>query len=422
MPGSPIHVPATTLRPEAALLLGCAHTGLDCNRSERIRKLLGQDIDWVYLIKTALAHGMLPLLYWNLNRTCPEAVPKATLDQFASYFHAHAERNLLLSKELLKLLELLGAHGIPAIPFKGPVLAATVYGNLSLRQFYDLDILVKRKDVERAKELIILQKYQPQTMLTDEQEREHLKSNNVYPLVRDDGRVIVELHWRITMKYFSFPLATERLFERLEPVSFDGGTVNRLSPEDLLLILCVHGSKHAWRRLDWICDISELLCRYQKIDFELVMERARRLGVERMLFLGLFLATDLLEASLPEPILQRLQTEPVVKLLAAKVTRQLFPEADDLAGGFENPVTGEGILMSSVHFHLQSRERLQDRGRYCLHILRLALTPTKLDQSWIRLPGALSFLYFLVRPIRLTRDYGLLPLRHFRQVLKSLFN
>src|SRR5581483_1714373 len=192
---------------------------------------------------------------------------------------------------------------------------------------------------------IILQRYQPQTILTDEQEREHLKSNNVYPLVRDDGRVIVELHWRITMKYFSFPLATERLFERIGPVSFDGGTVNCLSPEDLLLILCVHGSKHSWRRLDWVCDISEIICRYQKIDFELVMKRARRLGVERMLFLGLFLATDLLEAPLPESVLQKLHTEPVVKSLAAKVIGQLFTEADDPTQGDETPVTGEGILM-----------------------------------------------------------------------------
>lgn len=417
-----INVPAITIRPEAELLLRCAHTSLDCNGSARIRDLLRQDIDWVYLIKTALSHGMLPLLYWNLNRTCPEAIATTTLDQFRSYFHTNAKRNLLLSKELLELLELLEAHGISAIPFKGPVLAALVYGNFSLRQFYDIDILVRRKDVQRAKELIILQKYHPQTSLTDDQEREHFKSNYVYPLVRDDGKVVVELHWRITRKYFSFQLVTEQLFERLEPVPFNGGRVNSLSPEDLLLILCVHGSKHAWRRLDWICDISELVCRHQEIDFGFVMEQAKRLGVGRMLFLGLFLASDLLEAQIPKQVLQRIQTEPVVKLLAAQVTRQLFVEADDAAGGSESPVTGEGILMSSVHFHLQSKERLQDRARYCLHILRLALTPTKADQSWIRLPGFLSFLHYLFRPIRLTGEYGLLPLRHFRQILKNLLS
>jgi hypothetical protein len=90
-------------------------------------------------------------LYQSLNTTCPEAVPKANLAQLRNYFHANAQRNLFLTQELLKLLTLFKTNGISAIPYKGPVLAVAVYGNLALRQFGDLDILVHKRDVLRAK-------------------------------------------------------------------------------------------------------------------------------------------------------------------------------------------------------------------------------------------------------------------------------
>jgi hypothetical protein len=123
------------------LLLYCAQTPIDSEIAERIRTLLQQDIDWAYLIQTAAQHGVMPLLYQSLNTTCPEAVPKANLAQLRNYFHTNAQRNLFLTKELLKLLTLFETHSIPAIPFKGPVLAVSAYGNLSLRQISDLDIL-----------------------------------------------------------------------------------------------------------------------------------------------------------------------------------------------------------------------------------------------------------------------------------------
>ena len=158
------------IRPEAELLLCCARTRMDPETADRIKALLQQGIDWEYLIQTALPHGMLPLLYWSLNSTCPERVPKDFLERLRSHFYANARHNLVLTAELLKLLGLLKTQQIPAIPFKGPVLAASVYGNLSLREFADLDILVRSKDALRAKDLLLSLGYQDSRPLTDAQE------------------------------------------------------------------------------------------------------------------------------------------------------------------------------------------------------------------------------------------------------------
>lgn len=394
---------AAGIRPEDKLLLCCARTILESDRVERIRDLLREDIDWTYLIRTALSHGMIALLYWSLNNTCPEAVPRAILDQLRGYFHDNARRNLILTGELLKLLKLFEVHGIPAISYKGPVLAASAYGDLALRHFYDLDILVHERDVLKAKNLLISRGYRQ----TGVQEAVHLQPHCEYGFVRDDGRAIVELRWRITShrqipsRHFSFSLDRGRLWERLEPVSLGGREILTLSPEDLLLIFCLHGAKHLWERLGWICDVAKLIGVHQGMDWEEVMRRARSLGSGRMLFLGLFLASDLLGAALPEEVWQRVQADPVVKSLATQVRQRLFREANDSPGIFESSL-----------FYLRARDSLQDRVMYCLYLVHFAITPNMKDQAFLPLPAFLSFLYYPLRPIRLIGKYGLNPLKH----------
>jgi hypothetical protein len=146
--------PTVATRSEVELLFCCARTHIDSEIAERIRTLLQQDIGRAYLIQAAVQHGIIPLLYQSLNTTCPEAVPKANLAQLQNYFHTNAQRNLFLTNEQLKLLTLFESHSIPAISFKGPVLAVSAYGNLSLRRISDLDILVRERGYHKAKELL----------------------------------------------------------------------------------------------------------------------------------------------------------------------------------------------------------------------------------------------------------------------------
>jgi hypothetical protein len=399
-------------RPEVELLLCCARTHIEPKTAARIRTLLEQDIDWAYLIQTAGSHGVIPLLYQSLSTTSPEAVPKAILSQLRNYFHTNAQRNLFMTGELLKLLNLFEQHEIRVIPFKGPVLAASAYGNLALRQFGDLDILVHEQDMWKAKDLLISQGYQQPRYLTDVQEEDYLLFESCdYSFVHNDKRVVVELHWKFTSRRFPFNLDIERLWERLEPVSLAGTAVLNLSPEDLLLYLSVHGCKHLWQRLLWLCDIAELLRVHPELEWKRVMEQARMLGSERMLLLSLLLAHQLLGILLPEEILQRMQAAPVVNSLAAQVQEKLLRKVDD------------SLLCVPHPLQIRMRERLQEKVPQCFFFLRFALgfaiTPNEHDRALLRLPASLSFLYYLVRPLRLAGKYGLSPLRRFMERTRS---
>ncbi len=357
----------------------------------RVRALLREGVDWEYLLQTAHAHGMAPLLYWHLDAACPEAVPEDTFNHLQQHFRATGLYNLFLTRELLRILNAFGAQEILAIPYKGPVLATSVYGNLSLRQFVDLDIMIHWHDVPRAKELLASLGYHPRHRLTRAQETTLLESQGQCVFTGDDGKSTVELHWEIT-EHFSFSLDLERLRKRLIRIPLGGDIVSTLSPEDTLLILCAHGSKHLWERLGWICDVAELVRVRQNMRWEQVMVQASELGGQRMLLLGLFLASNLLGAALPEEILHRIRADPTVEALAKRIREQLFRKARLFEGAYFRPL------------HLKMKESLADKIRYCV---RVVTTQTVEDWELLTLPKYLFPFYYVLRPIRLAGKYGL---------------
>jgi hypothetical protein len=205
---------------------------------------------------------------------------------------------------------------------------------------------------------------------------------------------MVELHWGFVDRQFSLPLDAEGLWGRLERVSLDSGTVPTLSPEDLLLILCMHGSVYLWERLGWICDVAELIHARKGVDWEWVTEQAAALGGERMFFLGLYLASDLLGAPLPRDVLHKVEADPTVKVLAREVHERLSWEVNN---------SPPPVAFGEIPFHLRMRERLRDKIWY---LVDAAMTPTVND--WRLLPLSVYFFpaYYVVRPIRLTGKYG----------------
>jgi hypothetical protein len=384
-------------RPELQLLLACARTTIDSASADQIRSLVQGNIDWTFLTETVFNHGTLPLLYQSLHTICPDAVPVAALEALREAFYANAGYNLYLSGELFRILRLFDSQGIPVLPFKGPVLATSLYGNLALRQFVDLDLLIRRQHLPQARQLLYSLGYQSHFgasshPLTRAQEAAYLRSHCDISFARDQ-RAAVELHWRFIGPYFSFQLDHERLWERLELSSFGDSSILSLKPEDLLLILCVHGTKHFWERLLWICDIAELVRVHGEMNWRLAIEQARALGCERMLLLGLYLAHDLLGMALPGAVLERALGDSAAMSLAAQVGAWLFDETSSPSG--EWPF--------AQRFHLRARERAQDRARYLLY---WATIPTMAELGYLQLPETLSFLYYLLRPIRVVKRCG----------------
>ena len=383
--------PLTHIRPEMALLLACASAPTDHSKSEQIRLLLQKEIDWPYLKRMAHQHGLASLLFENLRTFCIEKVPEDILIQLREHTIANARRNLFLTGELLRILHLFESNDISAIPYKGPVLAAWAYGDIALREFSDLDILIPKEDVLRARDLLVSQGYRLPFQI-DEGPVVHQKSQYEVLLTLGQSRVHVELKWEIIDGYFSCPLDVRGLWSRRRPILLADREVFTFSPEDLLLVLCIHGTKHLWTSLMWVCDVAALVRVSKDLDWDWLLGTSNFLGIRRMLFLGLFLAKTLLGTSLPEEVGRQVEADRSVKGLAEEVWRRIFGEPNLSPS-----------LWASLTFHCKARERLKDRARYGY---RLLVTTTPGDRALLEASSSLSPLSPYIRPFRLAGKYG----------------
>jgi hypothetical protein len=252
----------------------------------------------------------------------------------------------------------------------------------------------------KAKEVLMSHGYHPGLDLTAGEEAAYLESHHDYKFVRSKDSVVVEIQWGVTQWSFAFPFDFEDAWKDRQVISLAGASVLNIAPEILLLMLCVHGAKHRWEQLKWICDIAEMVDTYrEKLDWDRLIDQACTLGGERMLLLGLFLAHDLLGAGLPEETLESIHNDPQVKLLAGQVSKQLFHEASNAGRLGDEP----------PFFYWKSRERLRDKlallSRYFPEYFFRVMIPNKRDYAVLRLPSFLSTSYYLIRPVRLVWEH-----------------
>jgi hypothetical protein len=378
---------AVTARPEhELLLLLCARSGGE-EFSRRVSELASTGgLDWEYFLNLAQRHAVVPLVQRGLEARSRGLAPDAVRKSLREKYRANAARNMLLAGELLRVAGLFESEGIGVLAYKGPALAIAGYGDLSLRRFVDLDVIVRERDIMRASKLLRGLGYAPQG-LTPAQEAALARTQHNIAYTRDGGRLTVELHRDVASKDFAAVSLDEGAWSRASRVPVLGGTVATLSAEDLLLALCVHGTKHLWERLAWVCDVAGLINSHAELDWHAVFERARAAHVERMLLLGLGLAHTLAAASLPEEVRRKVEDDEAAACLSLDAAARMFDGAEYRPAG----------LFRSVGFNLRARSRARERLRY----FRFILTPTDGDLTALALPARLSFVYYLLRPLRL---------------------
>jgi len=363
--------------PEIELLLCCARTQVGDETAEQIRTLADGPLDWTSLSELAHEQMVLPLLYHTLSEVAPNAAPSSVQEQLRDGFRDNTRNNLLLAHELLDLLDLFDQHDISVIPFKGPVAAASVYGDLHLRPFVDLDLLVHPEEVTDARSLLLSQQFEESKPLPPHFDQsgswylaltEPASKEQVY--VRDSGQeipILVELHWDLPPRHFQHPLDPESVWERLRTVTLRDTRVHAFSLEDTLLYFCIHGALHQWRPLRLVCDVSELLHRHPELDWEWLLDEAERLRSERLFLLGLRLAHELLEAPLPASVRERAYNHGAVTSLYKKVTQRLFRPSSEVTG-YNFP-----WVHPLIAYHLQVRDRLRDGVGSCIYHTRQSL-------------------------------------------------
>ena len=148
----------------------------------------------------------------------------------------------------------------------------------------------------------------------------------------------------------------------------------------------MHGGKHSWARLSWLCDFQRALRAYPNAYWSRVWALARENGAARMVEIGLLLVESVLDGG-------------ALTAVAAQ-GRTSDAEAKAISELFARRLREQSASESSVDFRVQlrARERRRDRLRYTWHILA---TPHQADVALLGLPRVMHSVYYIVRPIRL---------------------
>jgi hypothetical protein len=312
---------------EYQLLLICARKIWTAQQLQDASSAIDSGLDWDLLGRYAENHGLSPLLYWHLHRNFPLAVPARQDQQLRCAFENNVRRNLFLSASLVNVLEALCEAGTRVLAYKGPALATSLYGNVSLREMSDLDILIDHSSFPAAREVLSRLGYQPALMHTRKQEEARLRSDCEYEFSSSDGKVWIDLHWQITPPHLAQRFNFDDLWHRRRILTLGRKPIPTLSAEDTALVLAVHGGKHLWRRLSWLADFAESLS--QNLDWQALKLRARDAHAERMLLVALALAKDIIQVPLPYEFADAIRDDHVVQIIADGITGKLFEDNHD---------------------------------------------------------------------------------------------
>jgi hypothetical protein len=393
------------------LLIACTQVGASDAAGRELRSIiLSGPADWAAARRLARAHGISSMVFCSVARTAADLVPKPVLERFKSDSHAAATRSLLLGSELTRVVEELGRSGIRVIPFKGPVLSASLYEGSCFREFTDLDILIDPRDRAAAARCITALGYSAMAPIAQSKERPdvcHLTFANSTNGVILEVQCNIGLRWELRPDGSQPPLEFSQLWMRRGEVTLLGRPLPVIDAERLLLMLAVHGARHRWSRLLWISDISRLLLKRSDLNWPLLIRMASAYGCLRPVHLALRLVSELMGASLPRDIEDAVRSNGAVSAASAYVQDRLFtdprsdspPRADD--GRPTEWMRDFAEHAYWVSLHDSWRQRLRMRARFVCARLK----PNGADRAFGAMLAVFRPALYLIRPARLLYVY-----------------
>ena len=351
--------------------------------------------DWRRVAELGERHKAAAILYHNLNRLgLRDHLPPDAADRLRMGYLRIISRNLRLVRRLDEVMGLLRRHGVPAVPFKGPVLARRLYGDPLPRQCGDLDFLVDRASAVAAYRALRSAGYRSVAGadLTERQFTTLSRYTKAFTFMDPQGDAAIDLHWHLSF-HTRYPYDYACCRDRLTSIDIDGRPMPSLSDEDMAVYLCVHGASHGWPDAAAVVWVADIIDPRPDLDWDRVRDLAAAFHCKRMTAMGLLMAEALFDAPLPATIREWAASDPTARALAREGLRRLFHP-----GPKERHFTQR---LLDIPCFLALRDSRTDGLRYLLKRLFL---PTIKDWRGAALPSRLAFLYFLTRPVVLGAD------------------
>ena len=371
------------LRPDVGFVLSALRCDADAHRAQR--DAAARVDDWPAVTRLALAQDVG---WWVLRAMPPDGVPDDARSPLRDAVRAIAVSALSGARQAAELGGALDAAGVRSVAYKGPALAVDVHGDVGARRFTDLDVLIAEGDRDRAVGEMRALGYASPDGLSDRAERVYSRWEGVTHLARGDD-LPVELHWRCQAPRYGGPQDPVDVVARARSHGLGGRAVLVPAPEDLGVLLALHGVKHGWSSMMWVADIVAALSR-PAFDWTVFASRGHAWGVDRALHYALLVGHELAALEMPPRLLASARADSRAARLARAVAARLTLARDVPDIGAE----------STPRYDLQWLDGAWAQARY---VALAAALPTPQERAVAPLPDALLPLAYPVRAWRLLR-------------------
>jgi Uncharacterised nucleotidyltransferase len=352
-----------------------------------------QGLDWGYVADLAAVHGVRPHLLRALSESVWAGRSIELRQKLKTFQGGHMARNLYATRELLSITSAFNERGISFATFKGVALAVLLHGDISRREFNDIDIVVHQADVRAAEEVLEANGYHAVHGSSREYRQAFLSYQRQYMFKDLNSVLMIDLHWDFTFKGVPFPLQASEIWSTLTTVSIGGRAVPILGLEELAVFLAGHGTKEGWRCLGWVSDFAEFYQQHCDLNWNELWERTDRKGCGRPILLGLSLATKLLDVPVDTKLLERADRDPALRNMVQLAVQRMMYLINS-----KNPNPNPETELLTFEMCEAWYQRLNI-------VWQLASTRTTGDYEAMPLPRPLWRLYHLTRPFRLASKF-----------------
>jgi hypothetical protein len=352
------------------------------------RAITRTELEWGRLLSLAAAHGVRPHLISALVELDWAGVPSNVKQSLVEFSQLHKARSLFVAGQLIEAADQLSRRSIRFATFKGPALAAAVYGDLSRRECNDIDIIVDDHQIPEAEAVLSALGYKS-VYSSAAFRRTFLSYQGQIMLVGKNHDLAIDLHWDFATRGVPFPISRAEIWSNLEKLEIGGQTVPALGRNDLALYLAGHGTKEGWSCLGWVSDFAFVIERYPDLDWARLLNRARNKGCGRSLFLGCELAAQLLDTRVKGDFPKPAKSSEDPKSTAESIVRRLRTEF---------PAASSERLFGDLNLCETRRQKARAIGR-------LIITRTAGDYSSKPLAESLWRVYYVTRPFRLAGKF-----------------
>jgi len=338
------------------------------------------------ILTQANLHGIIPQLYKTLKDH--SNIADGSMQVLHQDYTRIVQANLLLTAHLLTVTKALEKHSFNYLSIKGPTLSQELYGDISMRQFSDIDLFVEEKDMVEIAELLITLGYEPIFPLSLLTRQKFLKLDNDFSFRHSKTNALLELHWKLFPLRHKMPLDFTELHRHSQNIKLQNREIKTLSPQDNLLYLSLHGAKHIFERYEWVYDLDQLIRTYPDLDLMQLYRSAKEIHLEVPFLLGVFLSHLLFKTPIPKEF-ESYKTAHIQSLIDSTVNYY-----------------GQGF----VHWDESDKKRarflflsdlFQNKESKSIWLFKSLFKTTPVDVITFNLPDSLAFLYPVLRPFRL---------------------